>query len=93
MRELVRDGAQLNTDDNMLVEFRGPRDMAGGAGSPEVLFAELERRSTPVETLLVDPAVLLGDHERLAAYAAARERGERDAGAYEAKAATLGAGR
>ena len=92
VRELVHD-VPINTDDNMLVEFRGARDMAGGAGSPEVLFAELERRSTPVEALLVDPAVLLGDHERLAAYAAARERGERDAGAYEAKAAVLGTGR
>jgi spermidine synthase len=42
VRDLVR-GARLNTDDNLLVEFQGARDMARAADASEEIFAALAR--------------------------------------------------
>lgn len=59
-------GAPLNADDNMRVEFRGPKDaVRRGVESVRATMAALESYITPVETVLVDPSALLGSRERL----------------------------
>src|SRR5262249_50335501 len=52
-------GASLNTDDNMRVEFGAPREMTGTTGATmQSVFALMGRYGAPVETLLVDPSTL-----------------------------------
>jgi spermidine synthase len=77
--------ARLNTDDNMYVEFRGPRDRerasAGGLGN---VLAELQAMAVPPESWLRDPQALLGDRGRLAALVEGLRTVERDPARYEA---------
>src|SRR5262249_26052843 len=80
VRDVAAQAPRLNTDNNMAVEFRGPRDMERGLlESTAALFGELAAYATPVEALLADPAPLLGSHERLAALIEALKRDGRDA--------------
>jgi hypothetical protein len=72
VRDLVR-GAPLNTDDNMYVEFRGARDMAGAISIEHQIFARLEQLAPAIATQLAD-ASLLEDPERMGALVAALER-------------------
>jgi spermidine synthase len=78
-------GGRLNTDDNMYVEFRGPRDReraaTGGLGS---VLGELDAQAPPSETLLRDPQVLLGSRDRLTALVAGLRRVERETARYDA---------
>jgi spermidine synthase len=84
VRRIAAQAPRLNTDNNMAVEFRGPRDMERGMYESVVaLFGELARYATPIEALLTDPAPLLGSRERLEALVAALTRGGRDATAYQ----------
>jgi spermidine synthase len=86
VRALAGD-ARLNTDNNMYVEFRGPRDMERDVyGSSAGIFEAFARHAVPPETLLSDPAAVLGSRERLAALAAAFRVAQRDASRYEALA-------
>ena len=81
---------RINTDDNMRVEFRGPRDMERGLSeSTDEVFITLMRHATPVETLLADPAYLLGSRERLAAFILGVQRAGGDVFRYETMAAEL----
>jgi len=78
-------GARLNTDDNMYVEFRGPRDRERAAtGSLGSVLGELDSQAPPSESLLRDPQVLLADRDRLAALIAGLRRVERETARYEA---------
>ncbi len=78
-------GAPLNTDDNMYVEFRGPRDRERAAtGDLGSVLGELDSRAPPSETLLRDPQVLLGDRNRLAALIEGLRRVDRETARYEA---------
>jgi spermidine synthase len=87
----VADGAQLNTDNNMFVEFRGPRDMERDVvESSQELFAVLEALAPPPESMLTDPAALLASPEHLRALVAGLKYAERPAAMihrYEALAA------
>ena len=78
-------GARLNTDDNMYVEFRGPRDRErAAAGDLGNVLAELQARAPPPETMLQDPQTLLGDRRRLAALVAGLRRADRETARYDA---------
>jgi spermidine synthase len=68
----VVEGAPLNTDDNMYIEFRAPAQMIGPQieGVVEV-FNFLRPHFTPLDTLLADPTVLTHSRERLEALIAA----------------------
>jgi hypothetical protein len=80
----------VNTDDNMYVEFRGPRDMERGMfESANALFTEFARHATPVENLVADAADLLGSRDRLAALIAGLTRAERETTHYEEMLASL----
>ena len=78
-------GARLNTDDNMYVEFRGPRDRerasAGGVGN---VLEELQGRAAAPESWLADPQALLGDRARLAALVEGMRSVERETARYDA---------
>jgi hypothetical protein len=77
-------GARLNTDDNMYVEFRGPRDRErASAGALGNVLEELQARAQPPETLLRDPQALLGDRSRLAALIEGLRAVDRDTKRYE----------
>jgi spermidine synthase len=78
-------GAPLNTDDNMYVEFRGPRDRERAAtGDLGSVLGELDSRAPPSETLLRDPQALLGDPKRLKSLIAGLRRVARETARYEA---------
>ena len=78
-------GAPLNTDDNMYVEFRGPRDRERASqGSLGSIGLEIEAASSPPETELADPQALLGSRERLAVFIEALKVMDRDPKRYEA---------
>jgi len=78
-------GAPLNTDDNMYVEFRGPRDRERAAtGELGSVLGELDSLAPPSETLLRDPQVLLGDPARLKSLIEGLRRVERATARYEA---------
>src|SRR5207253_3115110 len=62
VRALV-EGARVNTDNNMYVEFNGPRDMVLAVGADT--FSAVEQRASPVEEILADPRALLASRERL----------------------------
>jgi len=74
-------GARVNTDNNMYVEFNGPRDMVLAVG-PET-FSAVEGRASPVEDILTDPAVLLGSRERLERFITALRKLEKPTERYE----------
>ena len=64
VRRLVR-GAPINTDDNMIVEFRMPRDIARRlAETSRETFAVLEREATPADEVLVDASPFVESPER-----------------------------
>lgn len=67
--ELTKQG-QLNTDDNMFVEFHAPADIRIASGA-RMIAGFVGRYSAPVESVLVDPRPLLRDPERLEALIAA----------------------
>jgi len=70
-------GARINTDNNMYVELRGPREMIGAPTGASAILGALARDATPVETVLVAPGALLDRPDRLEAFVAslaARER-------------------
>ncbi|TMA55692.1 MAG: hypothetical protein E6J75_11465 [Deltaproteobacteria bacterium] len=81
-------GARVNTDNNMYVEFNGPRDMVL-AVSAETSSA-LDRRASPVEDVLADPRALIGSRERLERPIAALRRLQKPTERYERLLATLG---
>ena len=84
--------ARINTDDNMYVEFRGPRDCEALApGSFDDVMREVRAHATPPETLLRDPQALLGSPERRAAFVAAMRAAARDTTRYETAPAAGGA--
>ncbi|HET6373497.1 MAG TPA: fused MFS/spermidine synthase [Candidatus Polarisedimenticolia bacterium] len=59
-------GIPLNTDDNMRVEFRAPREMIAKANvATRQIFELLDR--TPAEAALAEPSTLLGSQERIQA--------------------------
>jgi spermidine synthase len=92
VRELAKD-AQINTDNNMYVEFRGPRDMERSViASSQELFGVLESAAPPLETLLTDPTALLGNRDRLRALVEGLKRAERPA-EVTARYESLAAGR
>jgi spermidine synthase len=89
----LAEGAQLNTDNNMYVEFRGPRDMERDVvESSQELFGVLESLAPPPESMLADPAALLSNPERLRTLIAALKFAERP-DAVVARYEALAAGR
>jgi spermidine synthase len=78
VRSLV-EGARLNTDNNMYVEFRGARDALEGrkSGARDALEAGLATYFGSVEEVLREPAALLANPERLQALITELERLER----------------
>jgi len=87
VRALV-EGARVNTDNNMYVEFNGPRDMVLAVGADT--FSAVEQRVSPVEEILADPRALLASRERLERLIAALRRLEKPTERYERLLATLG---
>ncbi|HVH04868.1 MAG TPA: fused MFS/spermidine synthase, partial [Myxococcota bacterium] len=81
----LAEGGRINTDDNMYVEFRGPRDRerasAGGVGN---VLEELQGRAAAPESWLADPQALLGDRARLAALVEGMRSVERETARYDA---------
>jgi spermidine synthase len=89
----LAEGGRINTDDNMYVEFRGPRDtIRDPYQTARETLAALTRYHTPVEDALVDPDALLGDRARLDALIAALRAANRPTDRYEARLRALGAG-
>jgi len=82
-------GAPLNTDDNMWVEFQAPRNMVRSDTEAALVVAALERGATPLETVLADPAALLGDRDRLTALVEGLGRSGRPADAYRKRLAEM----
>ena len=83
-------GARINTDDNMYVEFRGPRDREQAlAGSFHTPLEELQALAAPPESWLADPQALLGDRARLAALVEGLRADDRDTTRYDALLARL----
>ena len=71
-------GAHTNTDNNMYVEFRAPKDMVlRPKGGIDEIFSRLERGLTHPENVLTDPSSLLENPERLRTLIAALERRKR----------------
>jgi spermidine synthase len=86
----LAENAPINTDDNMLVEFRGPRDAVKTMDETMYAnFAALARYATPVESALADPSTLLGSRERLEALVEALEASDRDTAPYAARLRNL----
>jgi len=83
VRSMV-EGATVNTDDNAYVEFSAARDMAVTLLDWRLTLAAIDAHATPVETVLADPAALLGSRERLGRFIAALGYLGRPAGRYEA---------
>jgi len=81
--------ATINTDNNMYVELRGPREYVQEGQTAAVIVQVLKRLATPVETVLVHPEALLGQRERLAAYVAALAAEERPTAPYAERLATV----
>jgi hypothetical protein len=81
-------GVEINTDDNMRVEFRAPLDMLG-IESTESLEKYLMSQVTPVEAVLADPASVLESANRLSALIDGRHRLGITAEAYEELLAKL----
>ena len=83
VREIAR-GAPLNTDDNMLVEFRGARDMARqGDRTQRETYAMLEAHEIAIEAALRDPQTLVGSRTRLRALIHGLRLAEREPARYE----------
>ncbi len=77
------EGAPINTDDNMHVEFRAPQEMAlPPVGAIERIFSSLEQHPTPFETVLTDPSQLLRNRDRLEALVGALAKGQRSVDPY-----------
>ena len=89
VRTIVR-GAPLNTDDNMYVEFHGPREMVQTALPGGRVNPALEDAAVPIETLLTDPTMLLRSRDRLGAFVDGLEQAERPAERYQKLLADLG---
>jgi len=70
----LTEGARINTDDNMDVEFTAPREMTekGGESGP-VITEYVGSFRAPVESVLADPSVLLDSRDRLQALIAGLE--------------------
>jgi spermidine synthase len=80
----------VNTDANMWVEFRGPRDMERSLEeSTGQVIAAIAELAVPAETLLVDPPYLLGSRERLAAFALGVQRAGGNVFRYESLLAEM----
>jgi spermidine synthase len=79
VRELA-EGARLNTDANMWVEFHAVR---GTVGRTQYISTELEARATPLEQALPDPAWLTAHPERLDAVVEGLRWVERPSERYE----------
>jgi spermidine synthase len=88
VRSMVQ-GATVNTDDNMHVEFRGARDMAVALLDWRATVAAIDANATPVETVLAEPAMLLQSRERLLRLIAGLRRLGRPSLRYEAALAAL----
>ena len=85
--EITREG-QLNTDDNMFVEFHAPADIRLAYGA-RLIAGAVARVAAPVETILTDPDLLLRDPARLQALIDALGRQGRDQAPYRALLASL----
>ena len=85
--EITREG-QMNTDDNMFVEFHAPADIHLAYGA-RLIAAAVAQVAAPVETMLADPNVLLQDPNRLRALIDALGRQGRDPDHYRALLASL----
>ena len=71
-------GAHTNTDNNMYVEFRAPKDMVlRPKGGIDEIFSRLEQHLTSPENVLTDPSSLLESPQRLRTLIAALERRKR----------------
>jgi len=81
VRTMVQ-GAPLNTDDNMYVEFNGPRGMIQATPPGGRVIPRLEDAAVPIETMLTEPALLLRSRERLGTYIDGLETLERSADRY-----------
>jgi spermidine synthase len=82
-------GATLNTDDNVHVEFRAPRDMIAQDVSGGEITDAVREHLTPLETMVTDPALLLGSRDRLQALVEGLKRQGMDTARYEAFLARL----
>jgi spermidine synthase len=88
----LAEGGRINTDDNMYVEFRGPRDtIRDPYQTARETLAAMMRYHTPVEDALVDPDALLGNRVRLAALIPALRAANRPTDRYETRLRALGA--
>ena len=77
------EGAPINTDDNMHVEFRAPQEMVlPPVGAIAQIFTSLEQHPTPFETVLTDPSRLLHSRDRLEALVGALAKGKRSVDPY-----------
>jgi spermidine synthase len=86
-------GGRINTDDNMYVEFRGPRDtIRDPYETARETLAALTRYHTPVEDALVDPDALLASRDRLGALISALRAAKRPTERYETRLRALGEG-
>ena len=85
--EITGEG-QLNTDDNMFVEFHAPADIRLAYGA-RLIAGAVAAVSVPVESVLTDPNVLLRDPDRLQALIEALGRQGRDPDRYRALRAAL----
>jgi spermidine synthase len=76
----------INTDNNMFVEFRGPKDALRGMDETIYqTFASLGPYVTRVESALVDPNAILDSRDRLQALIAALKATGRATATYEAR--------
>jgi len=88
----ISQGARLNTDDNMRVEFRAPLDMVAlDAGRGRALLDFLGLYYAPIDTLLADPSALTGDRDRLQVLISGLAAGRLPTERYERLLPTLGA--
>jgi spermidine synthase len=85
VRQLVQ-GARLNTDDNMLVEFSSAHGMIG---EEQQIMPAIDHNASESETVLPDPSVLVEDRERLTALIEGLKLMERDTKRYDALLAAL----
>jgi len=83
VRQIAR-GAPLNTDDNMLVEFRGARDMSRQTVQMyRETYAMLEANQIAIEAALRDPQALVGSRTRLRGLIDGLRLAEREPARYE----------
>jgi spermidine synthase len=75
-------GARINTDDNLFVEFRGPREMVEEMQTNRI-SALLEQHAVPIDQALADGEMLTGSPERLRALIDALAAARRPRARYE----------